>query len=98
MKKTLDFAATAERAKSMTAAELHYAMLDCSKAAAQADANERAGLRVEKDGGYYRDELSVYFKEQSGRGLCVPEEGHVTEQRTRHTLDRIAKSLKERGA
>lgn len=60
----ISLAAVADRARSMTTAELHYARLDCREAAERL---ERAGVPVSKDGGFYRDEASVYAAEQARR-------------------------------
>jgi hypothetical protein len=65
MSKQLDFGKVETKAQSMSIAELHYAMLDCSKAAANFDAADRAnGTDL---AGYYRDELSVYHAEMCRR-------------------------------
>ena len=68
MLKSLDFAATEERARKMTSAELHYARTDARKTA---EVWDRAGLDNDPDrnAGYYRDEATVYAREQDRRGL-----------------------------
>ncbi len=64
---TPDFAALATRAATMSLTALRYSADDCAKAAEAADALERAGCRVLKTGGYYRDEASVYRAEIRAR-------------------------------
>ncbi len=68
MLKTLDFAAKEERARTMTSAELHYARTDARKTA---EVWDRAGIENDPDrnAGYYRDEATVYAREQDRRGL-----------------------------
>jgi len=64
MRKTLDWAATEKRARAMSAEQLHYARLDCHKAAqCWSDPDS------DPDGNFdfYRDEGSVYAKEQKRR-------------------------------
>ena len=52
----------------MTVAALRYSANDASEAADAADDIERAGCRVSKSSGYYRDEASVYRAELRRRG------------------------------
>lgn len=68
MLKSLDFAATEERARKMTSAALHYSRKDARETAELWD---RAGLENDPDrnAGYYRDEATVYAREQDRRGL-----------------------------
>lgn len=68
MLKSLDFAAVEERARTMTSAALHYARTDARQTAELWD---RAGHENDPDGnaGYYRDEATVYAREQKRRGL-----------------------------
>jgi len=67
MARQLDWNATQARAREMTVPELHYAMLDCHKAAEAAWQLEKAGNRVDKTQGYYHDEASVYWSEMQRR-------------------------------
>jgi hypothetical protein len=66
MLKTLDWTRVEERAHRMSDAELHYARTDARKTA---DLWDRAGLENDPDrnAGYYRDEASVYAREQETR-------------------------------
>lgn len=64
--KTLDFGATEEKARRMTVSELHYALLDISRTLPYADARDREN-RTAWEGGYYRDEASVYRAELARR-------------------------------
>lgn len=64
-KRRLDFTAEAEKAERMTDHELHYALLDIQKTLPYADARDRA-LGTD-DGGFYRDQASVYRAEQNRR-------------------------------
>ena len=66
---TPDFALLTEKASGMTNAELMWSRQDAASAAEHADALERAGCRVMKTGGYYRDEAGVYGAEMRRRGL-----------------------------
>lgn len=63
--RTLDFAACADKARTMTIESLHYALLDIRKTLPVADRFDRedGGNR----GGYYRDEASVYHAEIARR-------------------------------
>jgi hypothetical protein len=61
--KTLDWNATEEKARRMTVAELHYALLDIQKTLPLADARDRENGGATCDGGFYRDEASVYRAE-----------------------------------
>lgn len=66
---TPDFAALRTRARNMTDAALVYSATDAAEAAEAAEALERAGCRVLKTGGYYRDEATVYRAELRRRGV-----------------------------
>ena len=66
---TPDFAALTEIARGMTNDALRYSRKDANEAAEMADDLERAGCRVLKTGGYYRDEAGVYGAEMRRRGL-----------------------------
>lgn len=67
-KPALDFLALADKARTMTDAALHYALLDIQKTLPAADALDRSdgGDR----GGRYRDEASVYHAEVKARRLA----------------------------
>jgi hypothetical protein len=73
MLKRLDFAATEARAADMTDAELSFARKDAGEAAEVWDPPDprlrEALADVDPDGnaGYYRDEASVYAREQARR-------------------------------
>ena len=67
---TPDFALLTEIARGMTNDALRYSRKDANEAADAADALERAGCRVLKTGGFYRDEAGVYATEMKRRGLC----------------------------
>lgn len=67
---TPDFALLTEIARGMTNDALRYSRKDSNEAASAADDLERAGCRVLKTGGYYRDEAGVYGAEMKRRGLC----------------------------
>jgi len=65
MRKKLNWNRVEERARGMESVELHYAILDCKKAA---DAwHPRHGEDPDGNEGYYYDELSVYRREQARR-------------------------------
>ncbi len=68
MLKSLDFAAKEERARTMTSAQLHYARTDARKTA---EVWDKAGHENDPDqnAGYYRDEATVYAREQKRRGM-----------------------------
>jgi hypothetical protein len=68
MLKSLDWNRIEERARTMTSAQLHYARKDARETAELWD---RAGLENDPDrnAGYYRDEATVYAREQDRRGL-----------------------------
>lgn len=61
--RTLDFEETRRRAQRMTIEQLHWSRADANAAANASDALECAGFRVDKTGGYYRDEAGVYRDE-----------------------------------
>lgn len=69
MKTQLDTTTVARRAHAMSDAALRFSRKDANEAAHAADALELAGCRVTKDGGYYRDEATVYAAELKRRGL-----------------------------
>ena len=68
---TPDFALLNEIARGMTNEALRYSRKDANEAADAADALERAGCRVLKTGGFYRDEAGVYAAEMKRRGLAI---------------------------
>lgn len=68
---TPDFAALTERARNMTNDALRYSRKDANEAAKAADELDRAGYKVLKSGGYYRDEAGVYGAEMRRRGLAM---------------------------
>ena len=61
MHKRIDWAAAIDRAEGMSMSALLYAIGDCQKTLPSADAMDRALGSC--DGGYYRDEISVYRAE-----------------------------------
>jgi aminoglycoside phosphotransferase (APT) family kinase protein len=63
--KTIDWNATEERASMMSDTALHYALIDILKTLPHADAMDRE--TGGNDGGYYRDEASVYHAELKRR-------------------------------
>ena len=67
MKNVINWNEVARRATTMTAAELHYARMDCLDAGNAAWDLEKAGVAVSKDQGYYMDEASIYAAEQTRR-------------------------------
>jgi len=69
MKKQLDTTEVARRARAMSDQALRFSRQDANEAAEAAERLERAGVRVSKDGGYYRDEATVYAAELKRRGL-----------------------------
>lgn len=60
---TPDFETLTKRARKMSDAALQYSADDASDAAEMAENLERAGCRVSKSGGFYRDEATVYRTE-----------------------------------
>mgnify|MGYP003152237803 CR=1 FL=1 len=68
---TPDFALLNENARGMTNDALRYSRKDANEAADAADALERAGCRVLKTGGFYRDEAGIYAAEMKRRGLAI---------------------------
>jgi len=64
---TPDFAALKTRARAMTDAELAWNRQDANEAAKMADELDRAGCRIQKTGGFYRDEAGVYASEITRR-------------------------------
>lgn len=68
MGKQVDWAALEAKAAVMTAVELHYARLDAAKTAAIWD--RAPDLDYSGNAGYYRDEASVYAREQARRAAC----------------------------
>lgn len=69
MQHNIDTAEVTRRARKMTLEALRYSAKDASEAAVAAEAMERAGCRVQKTGGYYRDEAVVYRMELRRRGF-----------------------------
>ena len=65
----LDTASVVSRARKMTDAALRYSRKDANEAAEAAEGLAKAGCRVIKDGGYYRDEACVYAAELRRRGV-----------------------------
>lgn len=65
---TIDDNQVARRARQMTVEALRWSADDAADAATRADAMERAGFRVQKTGGYYRDEAAAYRTELRRRG------------------------------
>lgn len=63
MRKVLDWDATEDRARRMTDSELHYARIDAGKTAKLWD----GGDDPDGNSGFYRDEASVYAREQDRR-------------------------------
>jgi hypothetical protein len=68
MLKKIDWNRIEERARTMTSAALHYARTDARQTAELWD---RAGHENDPDcnAGYYRDEATVYAREQKRRNL-----------------------------
>lgn len=68
MLKKIDWNRIEERAREMTSAQLHYARTDARQTA---EVWDRAGHANDPDrnAGYYRDEATVYAREQKRRGL-----------------------------
>jgi hypothetical protein len=68
MKKVIDWNAAEERARKMDDSALGFARKDARECA---DLWDRAGIENDPDGnaGYYRDEASIYAREQKRRGL-----------------------------
>lgn len=69
--KQLDFTACRARARRMTDASLAFAANDAAEATDAAEELERAGCRVSKTGGYYRDEAAVYREELRRRDVLA---------------------------
>lgn len=69
MQHNIDTAEITRRARKMTLEALEYSAQDASAAAVAAEDLERAGCRVQKTGGYYRDEATVYRAELRRRGV-----------------------------
>lgn len=63
MEHNIDFAGIKSRARKMTTEALRWSANDASEAAEMAEDLEKAGCRVSKTGGYYRDEACVYRAE-----------------------------------
>lgn len=68
---TPDFALLTEIARGMTNDALRYSRKDANEASKAADELERAGHRVLKTGGYYKDEAGIYAAEMKRRGLVM---------------------------
>jgi hypothetical protein len=64
---TPNFTDLRSRARSMTVEALKWSANDASEAAEMAEDLERAGCRVSKSGGYYRDEATIYRAELNRR-------------------------------
>ena len=64
---SINWKAVEEKAKGMTSEELRFARLDCLEAGKVAWENEKAGVAVSKNQGYYHDEAGIYFKELESR-------------------------------
>jgi hypothetical protein len=69
MQQNIDTAEITRRARRMSVEALRYSAKDASEAALAAEDLERAGCRVLKTGGYYRDEATVYRTELRRRGF-----------------------------
>lgn len=69
MQHNIDTAEITRRARKMSLEALRYSAQDASEAAMAAEDMERAGCRVQKTGGYYRDEATVYRTELRRRGV-----------------------------
>ncbi len=71
--RTLNWVEKEEKAATMTDEQLHFARLDCFKTAQVWDKHPNDD--PEGNGGYYRDEGSVYVREQQkrmkGRAKCT---------------------------
>lgn len=65
MTRNIDWNAVAERAANMTSETLHYARLDAADTARIWDADPSRD--TDGNGGYYRDEASIYAAEQNKR-------------------------------
>jgi len=59
------------RARGMENSSLEFSANDAAEAAEAAEALERAGCRVSKSGGYYRDEAAVYRLELRRRRVFL---------------------------
>lgn len=69
MQQNIDTAEITRRARRMTVEALRWSANDAHEAALAAEDIERAGYRVQKTGGYYRDEAAVYRTELRRRGF-----------------------------
>ena len=67
----LDHESTRRRARKMSTDALEFAAADALEAAYMAEDLERAGCRVSKSGGYYRDEAGVYRTELRRRAAAA---------------------------
>lgn len=65
----LNTADVARRARAMSDSALRFSRQDANEAADATETLERAGCRVSKTGGFYRDEATVYAAELKRRGL-----------------------------
>jgi hypothetical protein len=59
----VDFDALTRRARTLSIESLQWSAKDALEAAYMAEDLEKAGCRVSKSGGYYRDEATVYRTE-----------------------------------
>ena len=64
---TIDTATVRRRARRMDVESLEWSANDASEAAEMAERLEREGMRVQKTGGYYRDEATEYRAELARR-------------------------------
>ncbi len=71
MKQNIDTNEITRRARKMSPEALTFSAKDAYEAAVAAEEIERAGYRVQKTGGYYRDEAAVYRAELRRRGLEI---------------------------
>jgi hypothetical protein len=69
MQHNIDTAEVTRRARKMSLEALTWSANDAHEAAVAAEDMERAGCRVQKTGGYYRDEATVYRLELRRRGV-----------------------------
>lgn len=89
----IDWKAVEQRARGMSSDQLHGALLDIQKTLASADALDREdnGDR----GGYYRDEASIYRKEQQRRTRMKMKSQEVPDMKAAEAL---LKQKREQGA
>lgn len=65
----IDTRAVESRARGMSIEALRFSANDAHEAAIAAEEIERAGCRLQKSGGYYRDEATIYRTELRRRGV-----------------------------